>query len=54
MEVKAWTYEEFPGLAEPVAGAHCVVTTGADHGGPEFFAPQMIDVYDAFVQRCAA
>lgn len=27
---------------------------GADHGGPDFFSPSMIDRYDAFIQRCFA
>ena len=34
--------------------AELYLLEGADHGGPEFFAPQMINIYDAFVQRCTA
>ncbi len=25
---------------------------GADHGGPAFWTPQVIDIYDGFIQRC--
>ncbi|MBO4889131.1 MAG: alpha/beta hydrolase [Firmicutes bacterium] len=32
MEVKAWTYEEFPEFTEPVEGAHFVETTGEEPG----------------------
>lgn len=25
---------------------------GADHGGPEFWMPEVIDIVDSFIQRC--
>ena len=32
MEVKPWTYEEFPEFTEPVEGAHIIETTGNERG----------------------
>ena len=34
--------------------AELYLLDGANHGGAEFFAPQMLAVYDAFMQRCLA
>lgn len=34
--------------------AELYLLDGADHGGPEFFMPALVDVYDAFLKRCLA
>ena len=43
MEVKEWTYEEIPEFTD--------IPEGADHGGPEFWTGQVIDLVDAFMKR---
>lgn len=32
--------------------ASLVLIEGADHGGPEFFKPELIDIYADFITRC--
>lgn len=32
--------------------AELVLVKGADHGGPDFWIPEMIDRYEAFIRRC--
>lgn len=46
MDIKAWTYEEYPAFSAPVPGAV--------RGGPEFFSDEMLDRFDAFAKRCLA
>lgn len=34
--------------------AELVLVKGADHGGPDFWIPAMIDRYEAFIRKCVA
>lgn len=34
--------------------AELVLLDGADHGGVEFFKPELVDIYEGFLSRCAA
>ena len=37
MEVKEWSYEEYPSFDEPIDGVERIPTTGDGEGGIHFF-----------------